>query len=36
MRLAPNECLAARHGKDFPLSEDEMRWQLDYFGVPLS
>ena len=35
MRLAPNECLAARHGKDFPLSEDEMRWQLDYFDVPL-
>ena len=35
-RLAPNECLAARGGKDFPLSEDEMRWQLDYFDVPLS
>jgi uncharacterized protein (DUF2336 family) len=35
MHLAPNECLAARGGKDFPLPEDEMRWQLDYFGVPL-
>jgi uncharacterized protein (DUF2336 family) len=36
MRLTPNECLAARNGKDFPLSEDEMRWQLNYFDVPLS
>jgi uncharacterized protein (DUF2336 family) len=35
MRLAPNECLAARNGKDFPLSEDEMRWQLNYFDVPI-
>jgi uncharacterized protein (DUF2336 family) len=33
MRLPPNECLAARNGKDFPLSEDEMRWQLGYFGI---
>jgi uncharacterized protein (DUF2336 family) len=35
MRLAPNGCLAARGGKDFPLSEAEMSWQLDYFGIPL-
>ena len=35
MRLAPNEWLAARGGKDFPLSEDEIRWQLNYFDVPL-
>ena len=35
MRLAPDECLAARGGKDFPLSEDEMTWQLNYFDVPL-
>ena len=33
MRLPPNECLAARNGRDFPLSEDEMRWQLGYFGI---
>ena len=33
MRLAPNECLAARNGKNFPLSEDEMRWQLNYFDI---
>jgi uncharacterized protein (DUF2336 family) len=32
-RLTPKECLAARNGKDFPLSEDEMRWQLSYFDV---
>ena len=35
MRLAPDECLAARNGKDFPLSEDEMTWQLNYFDVRL-
>ena len=35
MRLAPDECVAARGGRDFPISEDEMRWQLDYFDVPL-
>ncbi len=33
MKLAATESLPARDGKDFPLSEDEMRWQLDYFGV---
>jgi uncharacterized protein (DUF2336 family) len=33
MRLSPNECLAARNGKNFPLSEDEMRWQLSYFDI---
>lgn len=35
VRLPPHECLAARNGKDFPLSEDEMRWQLTYFDVPM-
>ncbi|MBU6298104.1 MAG: DUF2336 domain-containing protein [Alphaproteobacteria bacterium] len=34
MKLVPGECLAARGGKDFPLTEDEMLWLLDYFGVP--
>ena len=36
MKLTPRECLAARGGKGFPLTEDEMRWQLNYFDVPLS
>ena len=35
MKLTPRECLAARGGKGFPLTEDEMRWQLNYFDVPL-
>jgi len=34
MKLVAGESLAARGGKDFPLTEEEMRWQLDYFGVP--
>lgn len=34
MKLGPSERLAARGGKDFPLTEDEMLWMLDYFGVP--
>lgn len=34
MKLSPDERLAARGGWDFPLSEDEMAWQLDYFGLP--
>ena len=33
MKLVATESLPARDGKDFPLSEAEMRWQLDYFGV---
>ena len=33
-RLPPTELLAARGGKSFPLSEEEMRWQLSYFDVP--
>jgi uncharacterized protein (DUF2336 family) len=38
MKLKADERLAARGGWDFPLGEDEMRWQLDYFGLsrPLS
>ena len=34
MRLPAGELLPARGGVDFPLSESEMRWHLDYFGVP--
>ena len=35
VKLTPGECLAARGGKGFPLSEDEMRWQLNYFDIPV-
>jgi uncharacterized protein (DUF2336 family) len=35
MRLGAAERIPARHGKDFPLTEDEMIWQLNYFDVPL-
>ncbi|MDE2162648.1 MAG: DUF2336 domain-containing protein [Alphaproteobacteria bacterium] len=35
MKLASSERLLARDGRDFPLTEDEMRWLLDYFGVPM-
>ncbi|MDE2182693.1 MAG: DUF2336 domain-containing protein [Alphaproteobacteria bacterium] len=34
MRLDANERVPARNGNDFPMSEDEMRWQLNYFDVP--
>ena len=33
MRLKGAELLPARDGVDFPLSEDEMRWHLAYFGL---
>ncbi len=33
MRLAGNLVIPARRGIDFPLSEEEMRWHLDYFGI---
>ena len=35
MRLPAGELLPARRGIDFPLSEEEMRWHLDYFAVPV-
>ncbi len=34
MRLPADELLPARNGTRYPLSEDEMRWHLSYFGVP--
>ncbi|HEY1981031.1 MAG TPA: DUF2336 domain-containing protein, partial [Xanthobacteraceae bacterium] len=34
MRLPAGELLPARGGVGFPLSESEMLWHLDYFGVP--
>jgi uncharacterized protein (DUF2336 family) len=33
MKLKVEERLAARGGWDFPLSREEMCWQLDYFGL---
>ena len=35
MRLSAGELLPARDGVRFPLSEDEMLWHLNYFGVPV-
>jgi uncharacterized protein (DUF2336 family) len=34
MRLPASELLPARGGVEFPLSEAEMKWHLDYFGAP--
>jgi len=31
-RVPPTKVLQARDGVDYPLSEDEMRWQIDFFG----
>ena len=33
MHLAAGELLPAREGVRFPLTEDEMRWHLNYFGI---
>jgi len=33
-KLPADELLPARAGVAFPLSEDEMRWHLSYFGLP--
>jgi uncharacterized protein (DUF2336 family) len=33
MKLAAGELLPARGGVHFPMTEDEMRWHLGYFGV---
>jgi uncharacterized protein (DUF2336 family) len=34
VKLPADELLPARAGVAFPLSEDEMRWHLSYFGLP--
>jgi uncharacterized protein (DUF2336 family) len=34
VKLHGNELLPARAGVAFPLTEDEMRWHLSYFGFP--
>ena len=33
LRLPAGELLPARDGVRFPLTEDQMRWHLNYFGV---
>ena len=35
LRLPARELLPARDGVRFPLSEEEMRWHLGYFEVPV-
>ncbi len=35
MKLPADELLPAREGVRFPLSDDEMRWHLGYFDVPV-
>ena len=35
MKLSAGELLPARAGVHFPMTEDEMRWHLGYFGVPV-
>ena len=32
-QIPPKSALNARDGVHFPMSEDEMRWQLEFFGV---
>jgi uncharacterized protein (DUF2336 family) len=34
MRLPASELLPARGGLEFPLSDADMKWHLDYFGAP--
>jgi uncharacterized protein (DUF2336 family) len=34
MKLPTDELLPPRNGTFFPLTEDEMRWHLSYFGAP--
>jgi hypothetical protein len=31
-RVPPAKVLQARGGTDYPLNEDEMRWQIEFFG----
>lgn len=31
--IAPNAILNARNGTDYPMSEDDMVWQLEFFGA---
>ncbi|HYG86431.1 MAG TPA: DUF2336 domain-containing protein [Azospirillum sp.] len=32
-QIPPKSALNARDGVDYPMTEDEMRWQLEFFGV---
>ena len=34
LRLPAEDVIPARNGKDYPLTKDEMCWQLTYFNVP--
>lgn len=35
MKLPTDQLLPAREGVRFPLTDDEMRWHLEYFDVPV-
>ena len=30
--ISPRQALQARNGKDYPLSQDELTWQIEFFG----
>ena len=30
--IPPNKALRAKNGSEFPLSPEEMEWQLDFFA----
>ena len=34
-RVARPDLVLARNGVDYPMDEDELRWHLQYFDVPL-
>jgi uncharacterized protein (DUF2336 family) len=31
--ISPQAALYPKDGADFPLSEDDLRWQLEFFGI---
>jgi uncharacterized protein (DUF2336 family) len=33
--IPPRQVLNARHGTEYPLTEAEMNWQLEFFDIPL-
>lgn len=35
-KVSPTEILYAKGGTDYPLTQDELKWQLEFFGVDLA
>ena len=31
-KIRPNSLLRARGGNEFPLTEDDMEWQVEFYG----